>query len=111
MFSCKETTFQWLGCCNPPGFLPANLLFNSFYVKFNIHFRTSYNENFIVKMLLCIGPEGTGKTLLLRRIVSQGDKNFVLKTIPTVGVDIQTYKQGDELPAIHIRELGKNNLL
>lgn len=60
----------------------------------------------IRKMLLCVGPEGSGKTVLLKRIIS-GDKNFDKKTVPTVGVNISTLVQSQGKPSIHIRELGK----
>lgn len=57
-------------------------------------------------MLLCIGPEGTGKTLLLRRLANLTKPDINLTTVPTVGMNITTITQGPELPPISIRELG-----
>lgn len=57
-------------------------------------------------MLLCVGPEGTGKTLLLRRLANLTKTDLNLTTVPTVGMNIATIPQGPELPPISIRELG-----
>ncbi|KAL7648110.1 UNVERIFIED_CONTAM: hypothetical protein RMT77_000011 [Armadillidium vulgare] len=55
-------------------------------------------------MHLCIGPEGSGKTLLLKQIISQ-EKLVDTKTIPTVGVNLYKICQPEKKP-IYIRELG-----
>lgn len=56
-------------------------------------------------MILCVGPEGTGKTLLLRRLLNLTKPDISLTTVPTVGVNIVTLREKDMLP-IDIRELG-----
>ncbi|XP_047485123.1 ADP-ribosylation factor-like protein 16 [Penaeus chinensis] len=56
-------------------------------------------------MLLCIGPEGTGKTLLLRRMLNLNKPDISMTTVPTVGVNIVTLQVPEMLP-INIRELG-----
>lgn len=58
-------------------------------------------------MVLCLGPESSGKTSLLKRIVSQ-DKPFEDKTVPTVGVNLYKLSTDNEKVVISIRELGKN---
>nr|XP_045592698.1 ADP-ribosylation factor-like protein 16 [Procambarus clarkii]XP_045592699.1 ADP-ribosylation factor-like protein 16 [Procambarus clarkii]XP_045592700.1 ADP-ribosylation factor-like protein 16 [Procambarus clarkii]XP_045592701.1 ADP-ribosylation factor-like protein 16 [Procambarus clarkii]XP_045592702.1 ADP-ribosylation factor-like protein 16 [Procambarus clarkii] len=57
-------------------------------------------------MLLCVGPEGTGKTLLLRRLANLTKTDISMTTVPTVGLNIATIQQGPEMPPINIRELG-----
>ncbi|KAK8754105.1 hypothetical protein OTU49_010671 [Cherax quadricarinatus] len=57
-------------------------------------------------MLLCVGPEGTGKTLLLRRLANLTKPDISLTTVPTVGLNIATIQQEPEMPPINIRELG-----
>ena len=59
-------------------------------------------------MLLCIGPEGSGKTLLLRRLANLTKTDLNLTTVPTVGMNITTITQGPDLPSISIRELGEH---
>lgn len=65
-------------------------------------------------MLLCIGPEGSGKTLLLRQLqnlvkppkpAGQIQEEQKLTTVPTTGVNLITLAQKDVYP-ITIRELG-----
>ncbi|KAK7081033.1 ADP-ribosylation factor-like protein 16 [Halocaridina rubra] len=56
-------------------------------------------------MILCVGPEGTGKTLLLRRLLNLNKPDVSLTTVPTVGVNIVTLREREMLP-IDIRELG-----
>ncbi|ROT70911.1 hypothetical protein C7M84_010785 [Penaeus vannamei] len=56
-------------------------------------------------MLLCIGPEGSGKTLLLRRLLNLNKPDISMTTVPTVGVNIVTLQVPEMLP-INIRELG-----
>ncbi|XP_071524116.1 ADP-ribosylation factor-like protein 16 isoform X2 [Panulirus ornatus] len=60
----------------------------------------------VVKMLLCVGPEGTGKTLLLRRLANLNKPDISLTTVPTVGLNIATIPREAEFPSINIRELG-----
>lgn len=60
-------------------------------------------------MVLCIGPEGTGKTLLLRRLANLTKPNLSLTTVPTVGLNIVTIPappDEPEIPIVHVRELG-----
>ncbi|XP_066939868.1 ADP-ribosylation factor-like protein 16 [Macrobrachium rosenbergii] len=56
-------------------------------------------------MILCVGPEGTGKTLLLRRLLNLTKPDISLTTVPTVGVNIVSLIE-PEKPPIDIRELG-----
>ncbi|XP_068250110.1 ADP-ribosylation factor-like protein 16 [Palaemon carinicauda] len=56
-------------------------------------------------MILCVGPEATGKTLLLRRLLNLTKPDLSLTTVPTVGVNIVTLIEPEKLP-IDIRELG-----
>lgn len=59
------------------------------------------------QMLLCIGPEGSGKTLLIKRLLGKEKADEgVPTTVPTVGVNIVTLHHDPELPSVNIRELG-----
>ena len=61
----------------------------------------------VLDMLLCIGPEGSGKTLLLRKLLGKDKtEEGVPTTVPTVGVNIVTLHGDPELPSVNIRELG-----
>lgn len=60
-------------------------------------------------MLLCVGPEGSGKTLLLRRLANLTKTDLSLTTVPTVGMNITNIPQGPELPPVSIRELGEHS--
>ncbi|KAF7272692.1 hypothetical protein GWI33_014555 [Rhynchophorus ferrugineus] len=55
-------------------------------------------------MVLCIGPEGSGKTLLLKKIQDPDYVDNTTASIPTVGTNILSLQLGDKIYTI--RELG-----
>ncbi|XP_050312084.1 ADP-ribosylation factor-like protein 16 [Anthonomus grandis grandis] len=55
-------------------------------------------------MVLCIGPKGSGKTLLIRKIQNPLDVDETTSTVPTMGTNISNLLVGDKL--YEIRELG-----
>lgn len=58
-------------------------------------------------MVLCLGPSGAGKTLLLKRLQEGANKTDVVPTIPTVGTNLTTVNLGRRrLGSVVIRELG-----
>lgn len=60
-------------------------------------------------MTICIGPKGTGKTLLLRKLQQTHPYNdphdSIFATVSTMGVNIATLKTSDQ-KTIQIHELG-----
>lgn len=60
-------------------------------------------------MVICIGPKGTGKTLLLRKLQQADPFNnpydSIFSTISTMGVNIATVKTKDH-KSVQINELG-----
>lgn len=55
-------------------------------------------------MILCLGPTGSGKTLLLKKLQNSNSVDYTTTSVPTVGTNIFTIKSGNLL--CEIRELG-----
>lgn len=55
---------------------------------------------------LCLGPTGSGKTLLLKRLQSRLVVDATSCSVPTVGTDIITIKTPENQKNIVIREVG-----
>lgn len=55
-------------------------------------------------MVLCLGPTGSGKTLLLKKLQNVNSVDQTTSSVSTVGTNIFTIKNGDK--QILIRELG-----
>lgn len=58
----------------------------------------------IIEMALCLGPTGSGKTLLLKKLQNIENVDTTATAVPTVGTNIFTIKMGTEI--YQIRELG-----
>ncbi|XP_014279379.1 ADP-ribosylation factor-like protein 16 [Halyomorpha halys] len=56
---------------------------------------------------LCIGPTGSGKTLLLRNLVCPASVDFTTSSAPTMGTTIKTIKLKEQT-SVTICELGGN---
>lgn len=56
-------------------------------------------------MCLCLGPTGSGKTLLLRKLQNQDPIDLTTVTVPTIGTNIVDI-QLKNMAKIMIRELG-----
>ncbi|ENN71379.1 ADP-ribosylation factor-like protein 16 [Dendroctonus ponderosae] len=55
-------------------------------------------------MVLCIGPEGSGKSLLLKKLQSPNYVDNTTTSVPTVGTNILSLRVADKLYTI--REVG-----
>jgi hypothetical protein len=58
----------------------------------------------IKKMTLCLGPTGSGKTLLLKKLQNIENVDTTATSVPTVGTNMFTIKIDNEI--YNIRELG-----
>ncbi|XP_071447334.1 ADP-ribosylation factor-like protein 16 [Hetaerina americana] len=56
-------------------------------------------------MILCLGPKGSGKTLLLKKLKQDEKIDATSSTVPTVGTHFTTV-QLDNLKEVTIREIG-----
>ncbi|GLH07718.1 ADP-ribosylation factor-like protein 1 [Gryllus bimaculatus] len=56
-------------------------------------------------MCLCLGPTGSGKTLLLKKLQNKETIDFTSNTVPTVGTNLVTIKLENQ-KEITIREIG-----
>ncbi|XP_059472616.1 ADP-ribosylation factor-like protein 16 [Neocloeon triangulifer] len=58
-------------------------------------------------MCLCLGPQGSGKTLLLKRLQNQEIIDITSNPTPTVGINLAKIKLNDEpYTEITVREVG-----
>lgn len=57
------------------------------------------------KMCLCLGPTGSGKTLLLKKLQNQDTVDTMSSTVPTVGTNLVTVRFGNQKETT-IREVG-----
>lgn len=58
-----------------------------------------------MKMCLCLGPTGSGKTLLLKTLQNREVVDTVSSTVPTNGTNLVTVRFGNQ-KQIAIREVG-----
>jgi GTPase SAR1 family protein len=58
-----------------------------------------------MKMCLCLGPAGSGKTLLLQTLQSREGVDTVSSTVPTIGTNLVTVRFGNH-KQIAVTEVG-----
>lgn len=58
-----------------------------------------------IKMCLCLGPTGSGKTLLLKTLQNREAFDTMSSTVPTIGTNLVTVRFGNQ-KQISIREVG-----
>lgn len=58
-----------------------------------------------MKMCLCLGPTGSGKTLLLKTLQNREAVDTMSSTVPTIGTNLVTVRFGNQ-KQIAIREVG-----
>jgi len=56
-------------------------------------------------MCLCLGPTGSGKTLLLKMLQNREAADTMASTVPTIGTNLVTVRFGNQ-KQIAIREVG-----
>lgn len=57
-------------------------------------------------MVLCLGPNGSGKTLLLKKLQNYEEIDLTTNTVPSVGTNIFTILSPDKSQFEEVTELG-----